>query len=395
MSHKISRVVMTTGVSAWSPANQYRDWAESNSLLLFPTTSPNPQPPTGKTEKQAIKALENQCAIPNGLAAVSDQKKVSAEYSGLAALRNADRLGDHPQVVLIHTDSLGGKAAAVLVAMLLERDFGAQVECHSVTLDVADRERLRYGLGNFMQLVANALRDYDTSTTCFMPLGGYKVMTSLGYLAGAYFGFPTLYTHEDGQILHEVPAVPVRVPRTELESLAPLMKRIGKGIELAHLDEADNKSVIDHSWLFEIADGLVSVNAFGLFLMQEPENLTLFATKVFASEQVNAALGQGGQKKFILQQLGSLAGKLAAGSNEQDLQHEKQWGLQSGRGQHLYKGASNGILPFRCLYRFADDTLYVEHVWTNHDAYEKQAKIEWEKAPETLHDLTERIGGKA
>jgi putative CRISPR-associated protein (TIGR02619 family) len=396
MAHQFSRIVMTTGVSAFATTNQYREWIISKGLLTWSDESPNPDAPATDRPNDALDKLKQRIALPGeqGLPEVADGKRVCAEYSALAALRQAGRLVDCPQLVIIHTDTFGGTAAAILVSRLLERDFYATVTLQPVALNVDDRNELRHGVGNFMQLVAAALQGYDTSTTCFMPLGGYKVMTSLGYLAGAYFGFPTLYIHEDKQILHEIPAVPVRVPHQDLKSVAPLMKLVAKGAQEVDLDEEKRKQLDSYAWLFERADGLVSVNAFGLFLMQEPEYVSMFATRIFVSQVVQDAMSTGGSKAFILQQLASLAGKLAAGSTEQDLQHEKQWTLESDNDRHLYKGASNGDLPFRCLYRFKNDELHIEFVWTNHGNYEEQAQCQWAKTLATDIDITDQLGAK-
>ncbi|HXG23793.1 MAG TPA: putative CRISPR-associated protein [Chthonomonadales bacterium] len=314
---------------------------------------------------------------------IEDYQHVSAEYSAIHSLKQQGWLSEKPHIVLVHTDTFGGRAAAHIIDALLQANFSASVEREEVHINVDDRDELRYNLGDFMQKVADKLRNHDTHTTCFAPLGGYKVMTSLGYLAGAIHGFPTIYMHEDKQIVHVLPAVPVRVSREELQSIAPLMKRIGKGLELKDLNEQEQCLLEQYSWLFERADEYVGVNAFGIFLMQAPENADLFGVRILVAKEVNKQYSSKDQKAFIDQQLKTLAGKLAADSPEADLFHEREEGklsLDQSR-LHLYKG-SNGQFVFRAIYTYEKDTntLRVFKVWTNHDKYEREYEREWETA---------------
>lgn len=378
-----SRVVMTSGVSAFGARNQLRAWAEEHGLLSWPDPKDlNPSLAPGLAPEHAYQRLRD---ANHDLPEVTDSEKVSAEYSAMHTLRSERGLANRPRVVLIHTDSVGGSAAAILVGMLLERDFGAEVDLRSVSLDLRDRVALRYGLGGFMQRVAAALGEGEPSTTAFIPLGGYKVMTSLGYLAGAYRGFPTLYIQEETQILHEVPAVPIRIAREDLERVAGVMRSVRAACSIDTLDPEGRALVEEFPWVFERIGDLVGVNAFGVFLMEDPENHELFATPIKVSDQVLQRL-QGGHGNFVAQQIEVLARKMVNGSTEQDLQHEKQWGLKPGRGQHLYKGASNGRLAFRCLYRFAG-ALFVEHVWTSHEKYEEEAQGQWARVLDTPHEF--------
>lgn len=386
MNDRFSRIVVTAGVSALSAANQYRAWLMERGVAAFPTPRPEPDPPADPAA--ALARLDQ--ALVGGLPAVADPARVSAEYSGVHALRQAGRLTDRAWAVLLHTDTFAGTVAARLVAALLGRDFGLAVDLRRFPFDVSDRRRLRTCLGTYMQAVAGALREGDTSFACFLPLGGYKVTTSLGYLVGAYLGYPTLYTHEEHQILHEIPPVPVRVDPEQLASLAPLIRSL---LEPRFLSGEDRRQAEPHAWLFDVeeSDGqeLWSVSSFGRFLMAQPEYARLFAPAVYGAKAVAEAL-DGGNRDFVAKEIGGLARKLAGGSADPDLEHEKAWTRPLGPsdGRHLYKGASNAGV-FRCLYRFDRDSnrLEVLHVWTDHGDYEKEAAAFWSKtisAPERL-----------
>ncbi|MFP4350385.1 MAG: hypothetical protein ACLFQY_18995, partial [Desulfococcaceae bacterium] len=245
--------------------------------------------------------------------AAESPKKVSAEYSLLHALQKAKRLGDSPRVVFIHTDSFGGRAAVTVLAPLCRADFNAHVTCKEVAdIDPSDRERMQRSLGGYMQIVAASLEEGDAGFTCFAPLGGYKVMTALGYVAGAYRGFPTLYIHEDNQGLHEIPPVPVRVDMDALSEAAPLMRRLRNtgDKEWAELSKAEQNQVEQNEYFFERVDTLVGINAFGRFVMDRPENQALFGPRVQVSSEVEKFLQQGKQVAWFGRHIRELLRKL-------------------------------------------------------------------------------------
>ena len=186
--------------------------------------------------------------------------RVSAEFSLLHALQKEDRLSENAQVTLVHTDTLGGCAAALFLEKILARDFGADMRLKKVEdIDTSNRRRLRRSLGGFMSVIADALYGHDTTYTCFAPIGGFKMMTYLAYLAGAYLGFPTAYLHEDDQQLHEVPAVPIRISADELQAIAPILKRIAREdvLEFDELSALEQDLVRKCPYYFERDSDLV------------------------------------------------------------------------------------------------------------------------------------------
>ena len=379
MNHpnRYSHIVMTAGISLFARFNRYGAWTREQEIFRFERT--NPLPPDGPEETEAGALERWKEAIrhhPLDLHA-DEPENVSAEYSLVNALDKERRLGSRPQVTLLHTDTLGGRAAALLVQRLIEKDFACTVELLEIAdVDVSSRDLLRRSLGAFMNAVARTLDGCDPSYTCFAPIGGYKVMTSLGYLAGAWQGFPTAYLHEDQQTLHEIPPVPIRIDPRELKAIAPLMRRVGDGEALSALsrDEQD-AAAVSHAWLFERADDLVAVNAIGRFLMSLPEHALLFGTLVWVAAQVQALASHADTRRFVCQQLRELTGKLSVASpgagSGRDLQHE--W-FRCPDGWHLYKGARNGQVVFRIAYSYDGETLRVAHLWTDHDRYERKGE---------------------
>ncbi len=387
-----SRVVVTCGVSMFGSANVYRKWGEDNKLLGFEGSKPNPIPPARLNEQQAVEQWNQACRRPQTESLANESpKNVSAEYSALHALRRMEWLADHPTVVLIHTASLGGEAAATMLALLLKRNFGAKVMCEAVDMTVGNSNLLRFQLGTFMHKLAQSLVGHDPGSTCFAPLGGYKVMTSLGYLAGAYLGHPTLYLHEDEQTVHQIPAVPIRMPTGDLKRVAPLMKRCAAGCAVSDLAESDLPYLDEFSWLFERQDDMTFLNAMGIFLMQSTENSPLFAPRILVSRKIHEEFDKDGRRAFVLQQLEVLGVKLAAGSPEKDLQHEHKWPVKgSAQGRHLYNGASNGQQVFRCIYRFDGSALHAYATWCDHARYETEFPNTWARSDVADIDWSER-----
>ena len=75
---------------------------------------------------------------------------------------------------------------------------------------MTNRVKLNRSLGDFMSLVNKHLHGEHKSYVCFAPIGGYKIFSSLGYIVASFNDLPTAYLHEDKQILHEIPPIPVK-----------------------------------------------------------------------------------------------------------------------------------------------------------------------------------------
>lgn len=363
-----SRVVLTCGVSLFSAQNAPGKWVREKNLFDVPAGGvPNPKPPEGKSEGEA---LENLTSNLHGVPVPVDATRFSAEYSAVHALQSERLLSEKPRFILLHTHTLGGRTAAKILAKALTRDFGGECECVPFHLNVDSRIELHQDLGRFLHQIANALRGYDSSTTCFVPLGGYKVMTAMAYLAGAYMGFPSFYAHEDNQTLHEIPGVPIRIPTAELQAAASTLLAVKEGCARAAMSEHHRAVVQDSPWLFEETEDLVVVNAFGRFLMEE--NPDLFCPKLFVAEGVD-------RTPEIEKKLRAVAVKLAAGSEDTELFHEGDLGLHGQDGWHVLKLRRD---PLRAIYRFdaTANTLAVKWLTLEHgdnNQYVRQCKAAW------------------
>ncbi|ALA70698.1 CRISPR-associated protein [Geobacillus stearothermophilus 10] len=312
--------------------------------------------------------------------ATRDPNRVSAEYSMIYELRRQGKLAERPTVVLIVTETVGGRIVEAILTRLLEEDFQANVRIIYVDVDVNHPRRMQETLGEYMWKVASALSHGEPSTTCFAPIGGYKVMTSLGYIVGAFLHYPTAYMHEDGQVLHEIPPVPIHMDEQFVHEHFGLLRKCQRDlVNAASLSYHEKQCILRYPFLFQQEEGFVYLSAFGQFLLEHEKYKHLFGTTFFASDQVSDMLRHNHhQSLFVHQQLKELVKKLKHKEGDVAvLYHEKSFKTIDTRKvkYHLYKGASNGQTAFRLAYRYGEkeDCLYANYLWLDHNRYEREA----------------------
>ncbi|MED3907254.1 putative CRISPR-associated protein [Geobacillus thermodenitrificans] len=306
--------------------------------------------------------------------------RVCAEYSMIYELRRQGRLGERPTIVLIVTETVGGRIVEAMLTELLERDFRANVHVIYVEVDVKHPKRLQETLGEYMSKVANALMRGEPSTTCFAPIGGYKVMTSLGYIVGAFLNYPTAYMHEDEQVLHEIPPVPIHIDEQFVHRYFDLLRKCQTDlVAIDGLSYQEKQCIDQYPSLFYRDEEFVCLSAFGQFLLEHEKYKHLFETSYFVSRQVAHILQHNRhQSLFVYQQMQELVKKLKYREGDTAvLYHEKSFETVDPRKAkyHLYKGASNGQTAFRLAYRYVEeeDRLYANYLWLDHDRYEREA----------------------
>ena len=386
------RVVFTTGISTLAGHNHFGNWMKRENLAVFTEgrflKAPKDAEITADDGAAILDAWKDARPEP-----VGDPKKVSAEYSTLHALRQNGRLAAHPKVELIITDTLAGHVASTALKKILAHDFDADVAIHLVDdLKVTDRQEMRRSLGIFMNAVSKILQAGEPQTTCFAPVGGFKVMTALGYLAGAYLHYPSFYLHEDAQILHEIPWVPIHIAPNTLRDLATIIRRAFHGLNTASLGNSDLDALNQHHYLFEHVDDLVFLNAFGLFLRGQEEYRAIIGTKIEVNPDLKSLVAEHGD--FVRREIDNLLGKLEdATQNRGELHHEANF-KHHDTAFGLYKGSS-GDKVFRAAWRFREDvdTLQINNIWLNHDRYEREAEAgkHLNDAPASWLDITEDL----
>lgn len=177
--------------------------------------------------------------------------------------------------------------------------------------------------------------------------------------------------HEDNQILHEIPPVPIDIQTKFLEENESFLRScIREGLlEYETLSEKEKEMVKQHSTLFTLEDGCVYLNPFGQFLFNRAEYRAKLQTKIYFSQDVMDLLDrQRNQRSFVFQQCFNLLKKLKEDEvgNRGELYHERDFSVLN-RNQlqfHLYKGASNGGL-FRATWKYDKETdyLYINYIW--------------------------------
>lgn len=167
MKIKYKNIIMTGGISLFNKNNIIHElYPELTKKHILEKININ----------NIIKGIENN---PN---------KVSAEFSILYALQKQNELQDKPNITILHTDTISGKKAAEINKKIFEKLYDANVKLIKIDyVDVNDKIKLNRALGNFMQEISSELLKYNTIDTFFAPIGGYKLITYLGYAAGFFF----------------------------------------------------------------------------------------------------------------------------------------------------------------------------------------------------------------
>lgn len=376
---QVYRLVATTGISVLAKHNQIGShlFKTCDDLVTWDRSTPSPigDPAATTTEM---------CARARAVRLDPDRvKAVSAEYSMLLAMRHDDEnlLATGAAIQLVHTATFAGTLAARVIKPILEKDFGVSVALHEVKdLDIADKRAMRSALGGFMQKVATLLEDGEPWGTRFAPLGGYKVMTSLAYVAGAYLGYPTLYLHENNQVIHTLPAVPIEFKAALAKDLASVIRRTApRTRSFKALSKAHQALIKRHDYLFDRIGDEVELNAFGLFLRSRPELQAALRPRIEFSRAARGAWStEGRSHQAIRNQLDMLIGEVELEQHERraDTHHEYSW---AGKGKDALRKADfclfkGGEVRMTWRYDIEFDQLRINHIWISHDQYESDVE---------------------
>lgn len=310
-----------------------------------------------------------------------DPEKVSAEYSTLHALHQNGELAKKPNVILFLTKTTGGLMAAKLFEILFSHDFSARVEPRFVDMDVSQAATLNRTIGHFMDQLSTALQQGEPRSTCFAPLGGYKVMTSYGYIVGSLLKYETIYINDYSQQLVKIPWVPIHMDTDFVDRYGELFRRCyQRDVCLTNeFSEREQYLFQKHPYFFELEENLVSLTPLAVYLLQESDRKHLLDTRFYASKQVVDTLKRHANlKAFSIEQFQNLTKKLREGHAQEELVHEKSFEPvdQKKVRFHLYKGSSNyKVAVFRLAYRYdkENDELYANYLWFDHEQYEKEA----------------------
>jgi putative CRISPR-associated protein (TIGR02619 family) len=375
---QFSHIVVTAGISAISERNVLGRLLRANpGPFQFVDRRQNPELASGSSEPEALAYLRGLAAGEEcRTAALASPDDVSAEYSLALALKRRGRLHPSPKVALLHTATMSGKAAAAAVASLME----AQLSCDCRLVEVAnfdtgDPKMLQLGLGTFMHQVVYELRSVDASYACFAPQGGYKVMTSLGYVAGSFLNYDTAYLHEDNQTLHVIPPIPMALSPKEQADLGRLARQIERQPDFSALSERDRESVFAHPWLFEVAEEVVMLNAFAQFLGLETRPILLSPN---ARETLQNIHNAGSIRKRLLNLPAMVAqSNQSAGAYASMLYHEREFqNLNRPDNRPSFHIWKNGSGDFYVAWaERSDGALLINRIWGAGHAYTADAEV--------------------
>ncbi|ADQ42015.1 CRISPR-associated protein, APE2256 family [Caldicellulosiruptor acetigenus I77R1B] len=378
---KYSNIVMTGGISAFNSSNvfyqYFAEFIENKSSYAGQNLEKVLEEickEKGLTDKEIERLVKER---PN---------QISAEFSMLKGLKEKDLLDDIINISVIHSDTPDGIMAALINKKVIELVFkDSTVSLVKVgDVDISNEVKLQRSLGYFMQIVADKLFNGSKETTFFAPIGGYKYMAYLGYVAGALFGYSSGYMYEKGQKLLTIPPIPIEINFDLITKNKNFIRNLLTEGQLNYQSlSPDEKEIVDTMpYFFEKVeiDGqeIVSANAFAEFIFGD-----YISTAVKVSPEVSDLISKNEQyRNFILNQLMGLIKKANSFFKDYrnyqglrgELMHNENWGIDR---PYLYKGSSNGNkLVFRCAYDFdyKSRILYIYKIWLNHDKYEREAE---------------------
>lgn len=362
-----SHLVLTAGISAFSGANLGSEWLTPLSDRLKPTRPAIAG--VDPSDEAALLADAARLKVPT----IERRGQVCAEFSLLEAMRRAGQLSDAPRVDLIHTSTFAGRLAATFIQKVIEADSRAHVTLHAIDdLDASRPDAMRKSLGTFMGVVAKCLQAGSPYTTAFAPIGGYKVMTSLGYLTGAMLGYDTLYTHEVGQQLITVPAVPFDISFDALRAARPLVWRLLRDdvVPASQLHESERTAMERAPWLVEHCvdgtDDLLSLSPLGHFLRTNER----YRDALLPEVKVAAHLLKAADQAPLATAVSLLVDEIAEKKRDTLLYHERDY-RHHGTPWHAWRTASDG--KYRLIWRWTDHhVVAIREAWIDdHAAYER------------------------
>lgn len=339
-----------------------------------------------KLDDEKIVLMDEIVAYLKGkLATFERHDFVSAECSMVATLQKGNRLIEQPVITLFHTDTFKGTAAAILNKWLLETYFQAQVKLVKLyDLDVNNRMILTRALGRYLSDLSDALQEGEPNSTCFAPIGGYKVMTSLGYLVGALHHYPTAYLHEGSNILHEIPPVQLNIDESFIERNHGFLKRLLKEdfIEIDTLTQEEKRIIDDQPTFFSEEDKHVYLNPFGRFLCDQDKYYKYFKSHVYIEKNEKEKIDKRYKNYWpvVYREVNQLIYQHANPSEKYftTLYHEKGFHMLKGKeyNYHIFKGGNAPVFRATWNYDTRKDAYFIAKVWFDHNECERESFAE-------------------
>ena len=314
---------------------------------------------------------------------------LSAEISIIDLLIKARRMEESSPAIIFYTDTFEGGISAKIVKWILEDYYKIHVSLHKLKeIDIHDRKTLNKALGNYLSQLSEVLATWDPSYTCFAPIGGYKILTSLGHLVGSLNNYSTVYLYEGSKVFHEIPSVKISFDENIIIENQLFFKRLldMDWINLDELNYHEKQVMKEQSTLFEILEdkeeAFLVLSPFGQYLCRQPKYRSLFAAKVYLERGMKAFIERQHSSNWahllrnIYHLIEAREGKVDQSEGRAILYHEADFKQLNGvkTSYHLFKGESKPIV-IRLIWKYVgeENAYYIAHVWFDHNRYERQA----------------------
>lgn len=318
----------------------------------------------------------------------------SAEVSMVDLLEREKKLDEgFVTIKLIHTITDDGILSAKLIKELLEMKYSYTVILvETDEIDVKDRMRLNNQLGKYLNVISEQLRENHPSITCFAPIGGYKILTSLAHLVGTIERYPVLYTYEGSNVIQQIPPIHIKL---DYDFFIQNRKLFSKAVQNAFLDfqslsEEEQAIVRKDLSLFEIIEEngkeYVLLSTLAEYVCSTKLNY-LFYPKIYFDRQ-SFKLVEGKQAwldaKNEVRKLLDMYGEIL--STENELEKDQISTMYSHYLFHSFKGvdlnsssyrlykSKNKNVVFRSLWKYVENVnaYYISSIFLHdHDDYER------------------------
>ncbi|HZV07946.1 MAG TPA: putative CRISPR-associated protein, partial [Gemmataceae bacterium] len=171
----------------------------------------------------------------------AERRRLSAELNGVAAV--LDRWKPRRiQHLLVHTDTASGKAAADIVAAILEKDGGQVQPLTAPGLQTDDFPSFREALADVTEQIEIWLPGYRQKnwTTVFNLTGGFKSVNAYLQALGMLYADRCVFLFESAPMLMEIPRLPIKLAEAdEIRRHLTVFRKLKCGYSVAEDEAAD------------------------------------------------------------------------------------------------------------------------------------------------------------
>ena len=221
---------------------------------------------------------------------INFNSQISAEITVINSMVNKRLLAIKAKVMLVHSDTIDGINAAMVVKEIIEHytdNFDIELkQIKQLNMNQMDLESVQVGLFEFISSMKNLFETYQDNKDflIFSPIGGYKSMTTLSYLVASMYGIESYYQFENSTVLVNLPLIPVVQNYSYLEE-EPYYSVIQKFLLHTHFDV--NQSLFSEDISSEFINEINTLNY--EFYKYEDETGALFSLSPLINQSVQVS----------------------------------------------------------------------------------------------------------